>query len=56
MSDDQDGCECVSVSSRVVPDQRPLNGCVCVCVLVLFGVLAVVVIFCHLNHIRLLTK
>ena len=31
MSDDQDGCEWVSVSSstglpRVVPDQRPLNG------------------------------
>ena len=33
MSDDQDGCEWVNVSSgtRVVPDQRPLNGCVCAC-------------------------
>ena len=35
MSDDQDGCEWVSVSCgtglpRVVLDQRPLNGCVCV--------------------------
>jgi len=34
MSDDQDGCEWLSVSSgtgytRVVLDQRPLNGCVC---------------------------
>jgi len=38
MSDDQDGCECVSFfwyrPTRVVPDQRPLNGCVCVCVCV----------------------
>jgi len=25
MSDDQDGCE------WVVPDKRPLNGCVCAC-------------------------
>ena len=38
MSDDQDGCEWVNVSSgtglpRVVPDKRPLNCCVCVCVL-----------------------
>jgi len=37
MSDDQDGCEWVNVSSgtglpRVVPDKRLLNGCVCVCV------------------------
>jgi len=35
MSDDQDGCEWVSVlfwyrPTRVVPDQGPLNGCVCV--------------------------
>jgi len=31
MSDDQDGCEWVNVSSgtRVVADKRPLNGCVC---------------------------
>ena len=28
MSDDQDGCEWVSVSSG--PGQKPLNGCVCV--------------------------
>ena len=40
MSDDQDGCEWVSVSSGTdlpgfVPDQRPLNGCVCVCVCVM---------------------
>jgi len=42
MSDDQDGCEWVNVYSgtglglytRVVPDKRPLNGCVCVCVCV----------------------
>ena len=42
MFDDQDGCEWVSVSSgtglglytRVVPEQRQLNGCVCVCVCV----------------------
>ena len=32
MSDDQDGCEWVSVSTRVVPDQRPLNGCMCLSV------------------------
>jgi len=37
MSDDQDGCEWVNVSSgtglpRVVTNKRPLNGCVCVCV------------------------
>ena len=36
MSDDQDGCEWVNVSSgtslpRVVPDQRPLNGRCCFC-------------------------
>jgi len=36
MSDDQDGCEWVNVSSGtglpgVVPDKRQLNGCVCVC-------------------------
>ena len=42
MSDDQDGCEWVSVSSgtgllRVVPDRRPLNGCVCVCEQVMFN-------------------
>jgi len=30
MSDDQDGCEWVSVSSGC-PGQKPLNGCVCVC-------------------------
>jgi len=31
MSDDQDGCEWVNVSSGTsTPDQRPLNGCVCV--------------------------
>jgi len=34
MFDDQDGCEWVSFfwyrPTRVVPDQRPLNGCVCV--------------------------
>ena len=44
MSDDQDGCEWVNVSSgtilpRVVPDKGPLNGrvsvCVCVCVCVI---------------------
>ena len=33
MSDDQDGCEWVSFflyrPTRVVPDQRLLNGCVC---------------------------
>jgi len=34
MSDDQDGCEWVNVFfwyrlTRVVPDKRPLNGCVC---------------------------
>jgi len=34
MSDDQDGCEWVNVSSGTglpgeVPDQGPLNGCVC---------------------------
>jgi len=38
MSDDQDGCEWVSFfwywPTRVVPYQRPLNGCVCVCVYV----------------------
>jgi len=38
MSDDQDGCEWVNVSSgtvptQIVPDKRPLNGCVCVCAL-----------------------
>ena len=35
MSDDQDGCEWVNVSSGTLvdPDQRPLNVCVCVCVL-----------------------
>jgi len=36
MSDNQDGCEWVSFfwyrPTRVVPDQRPLNGCVRVCV------------------------
>jgi len=36
MSDDQDGCEWVSFfwyqPTRVVPDQLPLNGCVCACV------------------------
>jgi len=36
MSDDQDGCvgECFFWyrPTRVVPDQRPLNGPVCVCV------------------------
>ena len=40
MSDDQDGCEWVNVSSGTGlpgesrtkgPDKRPLNGCVCVC-------------------------
>ena len=36
MSDDQDGCEWVNVffwyqPTWVVPDKRPLNGCVCVC-------------------------
>jgi len=35
MFDDQDGCEWVSFflyrPTQVVPDQRPLNGCVCVC-------------------------
>jgi len=40
MSDDQDGCEWVSFfwyqPTRVVPDQRPLNGCVCVCYLLRF--------------------
>ena len=35
MSDDQDGCEWVIVSSRywptwIVPEKGPLNGCVCV--------------------------
>jgi len=32
MYDDQDGCEWVNVSSGtgLVPDKRPLNGCVCV--------------------------
>ena len=35
MSDDQDGCERVSFffwyrPTRVVPDERTLNGCVCV--------------------------
>ena len=35
MSNDQDGCEWVNVffwyrPTRVVPDKRPLNGCVCV--------------------------
>ena len=39
MSNDHDGCEWVNVSSGtgphgVVPDKGPLNGCVCVCVLV----------------------
>ena len=39
MSDDQDGCERVNVSSdtglpRAVPDKGSLNGCVCVCVCV----------------------
>ena len=37
MSDDQDGCECVNVSSGtslpgVVLDQRTLNACVWACV------------------------
>jgi len=36
MFDDQDGCEWVSFFwyqfTWVVPDQRPLNGVVCVCV------------------------
>jgi len=37
MSDDQEGCEWVNVSSgtgpaQIVTDKRPLNGCVCVCV------------------------
>jgi len=41
MSDDQDGCEWVNVSSgtvptQIVPDKRPLNGSVCVCVCVCF--------------------
>ena len=35
MSDDQDGCDWVNVSSfywlaRIVPDKGPLNGSVCV--------------------------
>ena len=38
MSNDQGGCEWVSFfwyrPTRVVPDQRPWNGCVCVCVCV----------------------
>ena len=42
MSDDQDGCEWVNVSSgtilpRVVPDKGPLNGRVSVCVCVSFS-------------------
>jgi len=33
MSDDQDGCEWVNVSSGTgLPDQRPLNGYVYACV------------------------
>ena len=43
MSDDQDGCEWVHVSSGTgppgqsgLPDQRASNGCVCVCVCVCF--------------------
>ena len=42
MSDDQDGCEWVGECffwyrpTWVVPDKRPLNGCVCVCIYVLF--------------------
>ena len=34
MSNDQDGCECFFWywPTRVVPDKRPLNGCVRVCV------------------------
>ena len=41
MSNDQDGCEWVSFfwyrPTRVVPDQRPLNGCVYVCVVMGFS-------------------
>ena len=34
MSDDQDGCDCFFwyQPTRLVPDKRPLNGCVCLCV------------------------
>jgi len=34
MSDDQDGCDCFFwyQPTRLVPDKRPLNGCVCMCV------------------------
>jgi len=37
MSDDQDGCVCFFwyLFTRVVPDQRPLNGCVCVLIMFL---------------------
>ena len=45
MSDDQDGCEWVHVSSGTgplgwsgLPDQRASNGCVCVCVCVSFPI------------------
>ena len=42
MSDDQDGCEWVSVSSGTglldCPGQKPLNGCVCACVCVCVSV------------------
>jgi len=31
MSDDQVGCEWVSVSYPGCPGQKPLNGCGCVC-------------------------
>jgi len=37
MSDDQDGCEWVCFfwyrPTRIVPEQRPLNGCVCVLII-----------------------
>ena len=47
MSDDQVGCELVSVSSGAspgCPGQKPLNGCVCVCVRACMCVLVLFVI------------
>jgi len=60
MSDDQDGCEWMNVSSgtslpRVVPDKRLLNGCVCVCVCVVRTMLLPSpnpIICCSINQLK----
>ena len=51
MSDDQDGYEWVSVSSgtgRALTDQRPLNGCVCVCLSLQCPLMLILTVKCSL--------